>query len=219
MTSTLTLADAARMMREALRDRSYRATPLGLKVARYYRWKKNEWGATAETLRDYEAILAKLALDHADLELSGFEPPVGTERLREFIDNRWGERTARTRAKVISVLRDFFSWAVRERGLTGNPPAPIFRPRKREVARGTFTPADAAKLIASQTPRAGSSGAAPPLSARAAQERARPRAVQALRRAQPDRVRQGRQGALPADRRRRAPARARAAHSRSRPCT
>jgi hypothetical protein len=74
----LTLADAARMMREALRDRSYRSTPLGLEVARYYRWKKNEWGATAETLRDYEAILAKLALDHADLELGDFAPPVGT---------------------------------------------------------------------------------------------------------------------------------------------
>ncbi len=62
---TLTLADAARIMRDALRDRSYRATPLGLEVARYYRWKKNEWGATDETLRDYEAVLAKLALDHA----------------------------------------------------------------------------------------------------------------------------------------------------------
>jgi site-specific recombinase XerC len=138
------------MMREALQDRSYRATPLGLEVARYYRWKKNEWGATADTLRDYEAILAKLALDHADLELSDFEPPIGTERLRELIDNRWGDRTPRTRAKVISVLRDFFSWAVRERGLTANPATPIFRPRKREVARGTFTPKYAAKVIASQ---------------------------------------------------------------------
>ena len=137
-------------MREALRDRSYRSTPLGLEVARYYRWKKNEWGATAGTLRDYEAILAKLALDHADLELADFAPPVGTERLREFIDARWGDRTPRTRAKVISVLRDFFSWAVRERGLPGNPATPIFRPRKRDVARGTFTPADVAKAISSQ---------------------------------------------------------------------
>ena len=108
-TDPLTLASAARMMREALRDRSYRTTPLGLEVARYYRWKKNEWGALADTLRDYEAILAKMALDHADLALSDFEPPVGTERLREFIDNRWGDRTPRTRAKVISVLRDFFA--------------------------------------------------------------------------------------------------------------
>jgi hypothetical protein len=106
----LTLADAARMMREALKDRSYRASPLGLEVGHYCRWKKNEWGARPETLRDYEAILAKLALDHADLDLGDFEPPVGTERLREFIDNRWGERTGRTRAKVISVLRDFFAY-------------------------------------------------------------------------------------------------------------
>jgi hypothetical protein len=73
-----------------MKDKAYRATPLGLEAARYYRWKKNEWGATVETLRDYEAILAKLALDHADLELADFEPPMGTERLREFIDNRWG---------------------------------------------------------------------------------------------------------------------------------
>ena len=138
------------MMREALRDRSYRSTPLGLEVARYYRWKKNEWGATAGTLRDYEAILAKLALHHADLELADFCPPVGTERLREFIEARWGERTPRTRAKVISVLRDFFSWAVRERQLAGNPATPIFRPRKRDVARGTFTPTDVAQLVSSQ---------------------------------------------------------------------
>jgi integrase/recombinase XerD len=144
----LTLAQAARIMREAVRDRSYRGTPLGLEVARYLRWKRNEWGATPSTLTDYESILSKLALDHADLELDDFAPPVGTERLREFIDGRWGERTARTRSKVISVLRDFFAWAVRERGLAGNPALPIFRPRRRDAARGTFTPADIAKVLA-----------------------------------------------------------------------
>jgi hypothetical protein len=114
------LAAAARILREAVKDKSYRSTPLGLEVGRYCRWKRNEWGATTETMRDYEAILAKLALDHADLELSDFAPPIGTERLREFIDNRWGDKTARTRAKVISVLRDFFAWAVREGRLVGN---------------------------------------------------------------------------------------------------
>jgi integrase len=107
-------------------------------------------GRHGRNLRDYEAILAKLALDHADLELSEFEPPVGTERLREFIDSRWGERTARTRGKVISVLRDFFAWAVREAKLSGNPALAIVRPRKREVARGTFTAGDVRKLIAAQ---------------------------------------------------------------------
>ena len=99
---------------------------------------------------DYELILAKLAVDYADLELPDFAPPMGTERLREFIDERWGGRTPRTRAKVISVLRDFFAWAVREQGLPGNPAVPIFRPRRREVARGTFTEKDMAKMLAAQ---------------------------------------------------------------------
>jgi integrase/recombinase XerD len=70
--------------------------------------------------------------------------------LREFIDHRWGERTPGTRAKVISVLRDYFAWAVRERDLPGNPASPIFRPRKRDVARGTFPPGDVVKLLAAQ---------------------------------------------------------------------
>lgn len=144
------LAFAARVQREAMKDKSYRSTPIGLEVGRDYRWKKNEWGATAETMCDYEAILGKLALDHADLEVSSFKPPVGTELLREFIDNRWGERTARTRAKVISVLPHFFGWAVREGRLHGNPALPIFRPRRRDVARGTFTEGDVRKLLTSQ---------------------------------------------------------------------
>jgi site-specific recombinase XerC len=149
--TTLTLADAARMMRDALRDRSYRATPLGLEVARYYRWKKNEWGATAETLRDYEAILAKLASFHADLELVDFAPPVGTERLRECWDWFWGERSARTRAKVRSVWIDFFEWAVRERGLTGNPARPLAAPKKRDVPTETFPPSVVERIIGAQT--------------------------------------------------------------------
>jgi integrase len=146
----LTLAEAARMIREAVKDRSYRATPLGLEVARYYRWKHLEWGATDTTLRDYEAILARLALDHADLELSDFEPPVGTERLREFWDRHWGDLTPRTRAKVLSVLRDFFAWAARERGMHGNPTVAISRPKQRQAAHGTFAPNAVAKIIAAQ---------------------------------------------------------------------
>ena len=42
----LTLAEAAQIMRGAVKDKSYRATPLGLLVGRYVRWFRNEWGAT-----------------------------------------------------------------------------------------------------------------------------------------------------------------------------
>lgn len=147
----LTLADAARMMRDALKDRSYQERPLGLVVARYIRWKRNEWGATAETIRDYEATLAKLALDHADLELADFQPPVGTERVREFWDARWSDASPRTRAKVLSILRDFFRWACREGLLYGDPTIPITRPKQRQTARGTFTPAVVQQIISAQT--------------------------------------------------------------------
>lgn len=135
-------------MRDALKDRSYRATPLGLEVARYYRWKKNEWGARPDTMRDYEAILAKTAIYFADLELLDLEPPVGTDRLRECWEHYWGDRTGRTRAKVRSVWVDFFDWAVRERGLHGNPARVLARPKERGIERGTFEVEDVVKLMA-----------------------------------------------------------------------
>jgi hypothetical protein len=53
-------------VRAAMRDRSYQATPLGVLVGRYLRWLRNEWGATASTVRDYEAILARMAIMPAD---------------------------------------------------------------------------------------------------------------------------------------------------------
>jgi len=150
VSDSLTLAQSARIMREALRDRSYRSTPLGLEVARYIRWKRNEWGASPETIRDYEAILAKLALYFADLELTDLTPPVGTERLRECWDYYWGERSPRTRAKVRSVWIDFMEWAVRERGLAGNPARPLAAPKKRDVETETFTPSVVERIIAAQ---------------------------------------------------------------------
>lgn len=148
--SGLTLATAARMMRDAVKDRSYRATPLGLEVARYYRWKKNEWGATADTLRDYEAILARLALFFADLDLNDFSPPVGTERLRECWEFHWGERSPRTRAKVRSVWVDFFEWAVRERGLHGNPARALSRPKVRDTRVEIFQPSVVLGILSAQ---------------------------------------------------------------------
>jgi hypothetical protein len=49
----LTLGEAARIIREAVKDKSYRKTPLGQLVGRYLRWFRNEYGATDSTIRDY----------------------------------------------------------------------------------------------------------------------------------------------------------------------
>jgi hypothetical protein len=89
----------------AVKDRSYRATPLGLEVARYIRWKRNEWGATDSTIRDYEAHLRNLALFFADLELKDLQPPVGIERVREVIDHYWGTAPADAEQGALDVHR------------------------------------------------------------------------------------------------------------------
>jgi hypothetical protein len=99
MSAALTLADAARIMRTAVRDRSYRATPLGTMVARYLRWFRNERGATEASIRDYEAILARMSIALADKHVH----EVQIDELREVID-LWAAQSSRTPQKVTSVI-------------------------------------------------------------------------------------------------------------------
>jgi integrase/recombinase XerD len=120
----LTLGEAARIIREAVKDKSYRKTPLGQLVGRYLRWFRNEYGATDSTIRDYEAVLARMSLLLADRE----PLEVSTEDLREVIDT-WAMRQARTRAKVTSVIRAFWVWAEEEGHAPFSPASKIRRPR------------------------------------------------------------------------------------------
>jgi site-specific recombinase XerD len=146
----LTLADAARIMREAVKDKSYRATELGLVVGSYMRQKK--WGGAAEnTLLSYESVLARFALDHADLTLKDFEPPVGTERLMEFLDARWADASPNTRAHRLAIMRDFFAWCVTTERLYGNPAMTIKAPRRQTLAeRRAHTQAEIQQIVAAQ---------------------------------------------------------------------
>jgi site-specific recombinase XerD len=116
--TALTLAEAAQMMRAAVKDKSYRATPVGLLVGRYLRWFRNEWGATASTIRDYEAILARMSLTLADKD----PLEVTVDDLRDVID-LWADREARTRAKVTSVVRAFWTWAEEQDQVPFSPAA------------------------------------------------------------------------------------------------
>jgi site-specific recombinase XerC len=147
----LTLEEAQRIIRAALKDKSYRVkTGLGPSVGDYCRWKKNEWGATELTMLDYEAILARLALFHPSAKPAQYEPPDGTELLRECWDRYWGDAAGRTRAKVRSVWVDFFDWAVRERRMVGNPARALASPKKRDVLIETFSREFVAKVLAGQ---------------------------------------------------------------------
>ena len=134
----LTLAEAAAIIETALRDKSYRASPLGQLVGRYIRWFRNEWGATPESIRDYESILSKMTI-----KLAHREPlEIDVEDLRGVIDHYWSDASARTRQKVTSVIRAFWAWAEEESLVPFSPAARLRRPRApRTIA--PLLPADA----------------------------------------------------------------------------
>lgn len=134
--SSMTLTEAARVMREAVRDKSYRAYPLGGEWAAFMRWGRGSW--TAATYRDYESCGDKLARHFVDLELHDFEPPVGTERLEEFLDALWGERAPGTYNKNLTILQQFFKWAALKGKLHGDPTLPLRRRKKRQVHREVY---------------------------------------------------------------------------------
>src|SRR6266404_1294180 len=145
--TALTLAEAAAQFRAAMRDRSYRATPVGALVGRYVRWLRNEWGATPATVRDYEAVLARMALTLADRE----PLTVTVDDLRDVID-LWADREARTRGKVTSIVRSFWSWAEEQDCVPFSPAAKLRRPRApRRTA--PLLPLDAASRLLSATVR------------------------------------------------------------------
>jgi integrase/recombinase XerC len=145
---TLTLADAARMIREAVKDKSYRLLPLGEDVAAYLYAKRKR--LTASSFRDYEGSLDKFVRYFLDLELKDFEPPAGTRRVEEFLDATYGGQAPRTYNKNLSILRDFFKYQVLRGELHGDPTLAIERARSRDVHRTTFNPDQIRAIVASQ---------------------------------------------------------------------
>lgn len=85
-----------------------------------------------------------------DLEIGDFNPPVGTERLEEFLDERWGNKAPRTYNKNHSILKDFFEWAYRKGKIHGNPVTPIPKAKARDVLRETFSESDEKAVMAAQ---------------------------------------------------------------------
>ena len=131
------LAEATRIVREAMRDKAYRAYPLGGEWAAFMRWGRGSW--TDATYRDYESCGDKLARTFTDLELADFEPPVGTERLEEFLDLLWGERAPGTYNKNLTILQQFFGWAVAKGKLHGDPSRQLRRRKRRQPHREVFS--------------------------------------------------------------------------------
>jgi integrase/recombinase XerC len=144
----LTVAEAARIMREAVKDKSYREWPLGQEVAGYLFAKRKR--LTEQSYRDYEGSLDKFVRYFCDLELKDFEPPIGTRRVEEFLDHQYGSLAPRTYNKNLSILRDFFKYAQLRELVHGDPTLAIERARARGVHRTTFNPDQIRAIVASQ---------------------------------------------------------------------
>lgn len=129
-----------------MRDKAYRAYPMGSEWASYMRWGRGSW--TEATYREYESCGDKLARMFPDLELKDFEPPVGTERLEEFLDLMWGEAAPGTYNKHVTTLGGFFKWACLKGKLHGDPSLPLRRRKKRDVHRTIFNEDHTAQILA-----------------------------------------------------------------------
>jgi hypothetical protein len=72
-----------------------------------------------ESYRDDAGCLRELGRQFGDRDLAEFEPRAATERLEEFLDERWGANAPRTCNKNLSIANDFFRWVVLEGHLQG----------------------------------------------------------------------------------------------------
>lgn len=144
----LTPAQLAQLYRDAMRDKSYQDYELGRDAAAYLRAKRKILSDTSH--RDYEGVLDKFVRFYCDLTLADFEPPVGTERLEEFLEHQWGSGAPRTYNKALSILRDFFKHHILREHMRGDPTLAIERAKKRDVYRSTFSADQVRGIIADQ---------------------------------------------------------------------
>jgi len=146
--SGLTLADAARMMREAMRDKSYRLTPLGEDVASFLRSKRKS--SADNTVLAYESTLDKLCRYFPDLRLEDFEMPVGAGRLEEWLDHYWGTAKGGTYNRHLAAVKSFFRWQVRRHRMHSNPAEVVEKARRPEALHESYSKDQVVAIIAEQ---------------------------------------------------------------------
>lgn len=148
-TPDLQLAEAQRIVAESVRDKSYQALPLGEDVAAYLRVKRKRLSEASQ--RAYESSLDKLARHFGYLRVEDFEPPIGTERIEEYLEAHWGRHHAPGTYNVnLSITSDFFKFWVKRGRLHGDPTLLIERARKVQVYRTTFSESQCRAIVAEQ---------------------------------------------------------------------
>lgn len=131
------LAFAARVreaQRQQVKDKSYRATPVGGEVGRFIRSLK--WSdASQNTCDSYETTLSRLSTDYAHRELH----ELTLDDVRDFLEYHWGDSAPATRRQRLAAVKSFFAWAKSERGIPEHPIAQVKPPKLVDVSRNAYT--------------------------------------------------------------------------------
>lgn len=146
------LQQLAPMMREAMRrDRAHETCRLWDDVAPYLRAKHRT--AAPATHAEAESTLIRLVRFFPEARIEDFEPPIGTERVEEWMEAMWGNLAAATYNKNLSITREFFKWHRLRGRLQGDPMLVIDKARKRQAHREVFSDDQRRMIIAAQDSR------------------------------------------------------------------
>jgi hypothetical protein len=145
----LTLIEAARIVRDALRERRWGDTPIGEQVDAYLDALEYE-DAARNTIDAYTHVLGLLAVEHPSFALADLEPPQGGGVVRAFLDRHWSDKSPATRRKRLAIVRSFLRWLVGEGLLAANPATNIKGPKLRGEERHAHSPARVRTLIYAQ---------------------------------------------------------------------
>lgn len=134
--------------RQDMRDKGYQDFALGQDVAEFLRSKRKS--AAENTVNAYESTLDKFVRRFSDLTLQDFAPPVGTERLEEWLDGVWGRHEPATYNRHLHAMRSFFRYHVRRGHLPADPTEAIDKARQPERDRETFATDHVRQIIVEQ---------------------------------------------------------------------
>lgn len=149
-TPVMELAAMMRAVEQAMRDGTWKHSPIGRDIDAYLRALR--WGGASDnTIQAYQHVLVLLAIRHADWPegLADFCQPAGPEYLREFLDSEWGTCSPATKRQRTSIVKSAFAWAALERRIPWDPAATLKAPRARSRATRQAYPLEVLHRIVS----------------------------------------------------------------------
>lgn len=136
------LAEAARLREDAIKDKTYRLTPIGRLVGRFLRELAFD-NYSSKTIENHEHILGHLALDLAHIEPGD----VTHDDLKTYLSNRFGELKPNTRRGAVSSVRTFFAWAFDHDHIRQDPARKLRGPRTQDTERRSHSLTTVRQLV------------------------------------------------------------------------